>query len=33
MASLGQGHLHGALKDPPRGWAGAHGFVTTALAA
>ncbi len=29
---LGEGHLHGALLDPPAGWDGVTGFVTTALA-
>lgn len=32
VASLDDGHLHGALLAPPAGWAGVTGFVTTALA-
>jgi NAD(P)H-flavin reductase len=32
MAGLDDGHLHGALLEAPVGWAGAVGYVTTALA-
>lgn len=32
MAVLDDGHLHGALLEAPVGWAGAVGYVTTALA-
>ena len=33
LGRLSGGRLHGALLDPPAGWAGTTGFVTTALAA
>ena len=31
MTAIADGHLHGALIEPPAGWAGATGFVTAAL--